>query len=215
MRTHVLLDFDGVVLQSQRAQHFQFSRSVQFMHRTLRKSNKSISLAECARANARMYPVHGHTVHVLNKEFGADVTLAQYNQFVFGREALVDAAPGMAMSPADVAQCDMLVRCCKELDTELSIFTNSHPEWVRHTVRGRLRHVPVIHPDDDATLLKPSGAAYARVNSAFPDDMFVFVDDSKSNCDAAREHGGPRWIACHFETDIAQTLVKAVVGMYT
>jgi FMN phosphatase YigB (HAD superfamily) len=212
MSARILLDYDGVILRSARATHYQFSQSVKFMYTKL---NKTMSLVDCARANARYYPVHGHTVHMMNRLYDADVTLAEYNEFVFGKIELKRNALDDTRVLEDMAEFGKFVRVCKNLDVPVAIFTNAHPNWVSRTALGAVCNLPVIHPEDNLSLLKPAAEAYKRVNASFPGDSFVFIDDSADNCVAAETHGDGLWSSVVFDGHIDSTLATLLKTIHS
>ena len=174
-RPHVLLDYDGVLLRSPTLARYQAAASARFVQR-----HTQLSLATCHEVNAKFYRTYGHTVSLLRQMLKRNVSLEEYNDFVFSRARVRRLAPLLTRETVDHFQ-----RFEGVLSAESwSVFTNAHATWVTET--SRMCGLPVDEADVIAPTslehLKPNPIAYERVEGLFPPDTrFVFADDSFEN----------------------------------
>lgn len=202
----MLLDYDGVVLRSKKALQYQSIASNEFAFQVLKAARIDVSRSQCAKINRQHYKEYGHTVNMLRTMFDAKVTLSQYNAFVFDEPSLRRSLSNIDTTES-MAEAHRMVSACLQSGIESCIFTNAHPNWVKHTARGIVRELPIIHPGDDIGALKPFEHAYRRVEEAYDEENFLFIDDSLANCEAAKKIS-KRWIGVHFDTDFDTSLRK-------
>lgn len=203
-KLRLLLDYDGVILRCKHTQAYQTKKSVQFMYRLI--GQKGFTLSECERINKQNYPSYGHTVIMLNDMFGIPATLQQYNEFVFDERKLRQVKTS-TRALEGMADAQKLIQSCRHQGIPATIFTNCHPQWIKTTAVGLARTLPIVHPCDDIGLLKPNVAAYARVEEAYPENIFLFFDDSLVNCSAATSFS-PNWISVPFSEDFESSLIS-------
>ena len=182
MRSQVLLDFDGVVLRDRRMSMYQTQRSAKFV-----KLHTALPMKTADFVNKRFYPVHGHTVIMLRERFFKDISLEEYNDFVFDKRALKQLPVTKEMIEHGKAFRSLFD------DFDAWIFTNAHWNWIEHFVDvfdlpiGQER---VIWPTD-LTRLKPNEKAYDLVEAKMKDlgEKKIFVDDSEINLVYPRKLG--------------------------
>lgn len=179
IQRRLLLDYDGVILRSKRMTAFQFTQSVLFMKKNLPK----VSPSECAYVNKSNYKKYGHTVLLMNNLYQCDVTLEDYNNYVFDSLAMKNLKIAIEQDAVHhMRKFDYIVKECLANDVAVEIFTNAPETWVRHTAcHNFLSDIPVIHPEGDIARLKPAIEAYVDIEKDYPESTFLFVDDSETN----------------------------------
>jgi hypothetical protein len=212
MTTRLLLDFDGVMLKNKHAEQYQLRRSAKFVQHVTH-----LDLKTCERMNKKYYPIHGHTVLMTNKLFGLDVTLADYNEFVF--------APSNIARLTRVLDDDTMhhmkafnhvIDFCEQNNLEWNVFTNAHMNWVMFFSEllgvQRITTSKVIWPGNDVHALKPNAMAYDNVEAVYANtDCFIFVDDSKANLVVPEERNEWLPILFHKNYDTASTVVDSLI----
>lgn len=179
--TMLLLDFDGVMLKNRHAEQYQLRRSAKFVQRVTH-----MNINVCEKVNKKYYPVHGHTVLMVNNLFDKSVTLEDYNEFVFDKKQMSRLDNVLdADTFAHMSDFNKVIEYCELNNIQWKVFTNAHSSWVTHfTERLGVEGVSndkIIFPSDLESL-KPNALAYDKVENAHADvDQFIFVDDSKTN----------------------------------
>ena len=185
MSARLLLDFDGVVLRDKRMSMYQTQRSAKFV-----KLHTALPMKTADFVNKRFYPVHGHTVLMLRERFFKDVTLEEYNDFVFDKRALKRLPVTKEMTERGRAFRPLFYDVDNGFDTW--IFTNAHWNWIEHFVDIfdlPIKADRVIWPKD-LTRLKPNEKAYKLVETKIGKEVEkVFVDDSEVNLVYPRKLG--------------------------
>lgn len=204
MTTSLLLDFDGVVLKNRNLHNYQLRRSAKFVQK-----HTNYSLRACEELNKVYYPTYGHTVTMVNKLFNQNTTLEDYNDFVFDKKELVKLDRLLDLSTVEhMKSFEKIIRKCTENPDELNwrIFTNAHINWITHfCVKVGLHDYSedkVIWPTE-LNFLKPNEDAYVTVeNKLTKTDMFIFIDDSWVNLEAAQERDGWQPILMKDNTEV-------------
>lgn len=197
---HLLLDYDGVVLKNKCLTNYQYRRSARFVQK-----HTQLSMTMCEKLNREYYPKYGHTVKMLNEMFSKNVSLEEYDDFLFRKEQLVRLATVIDEATRHHAKSyEKLFTICRQMDMNWHIFTNAHINWITYFSQlleiDEIKEDKVIWPESKMHLLKPNSEAYKRVentvNSPYP---YIFADDSKVNIEAICEREG--WDGIHIRTD--------------
>jgi FMN phosphatase YigB (HAD superfamily) len=189
MKANLLLDFDGVMLKNSNLTMYQFKRSVKFVQK-----HTYLPLSVCEEMNNTYYPKYGHTVMMLNQLFQKNVSLEQYNQFVFGKNNLKKLNKLVDKDTFNhFIKFEKITNYCKKNGIDWNIFTNAHINWITNFCEfidfDGFNETKVIWPSD-ITLLKPNSKAYENAEK-FIDfdpakDIIFFVDDSSVNVESAK-----------------------------
>lgn len=188
----LLLDFDGVVLRNRRIMSYLSEKSAEFMNRHV----NHLSMTQCRKLNEENYKRYGHTVAMVNHMFSKNVSLEEYNSFVFRKKDMQLLTP--LFKEQDKAHMQEFVPLLQACDSY--VFTNAHPIWVWHfACLGRINQLLnpcVIWSENCVSLLKPSQSAYIHAEGFIPlHQAPVFLDDSLSNIKCAPME----WISIHYD----------------
>ena len=199
MKKTLLLDYDGVVLRNTYLSQYQLNRSAKFVQK-----HSHLSYQTCKEINSKYYPKHGHTVTLINKMFNKNVTLEEYNDYVFSLRHLkklnhlVDAQTyehGNAFNK--------LFEFCQANNMQWHTYTNAHINWVLNF--SNLLDLPMISAKNiiwplDISLLKPNKVSYDIIEKELCDygSSFTMVDDSLLNLTIPRERPN-KWMPIHFK----------------
>jgi FMN phosphatase YigB (HAD superfamily) len=206
MATKLLLDFDGVVLKNKKLMQYQCDWSARYLHK-----HTGMPIPVAKDFNAHYYPRYGHTVTMMRKMLKKNVTIEDYNSYMYGDNIrwlnrFVDK---------DTYEhgngFNKVFKECEERNIEVIIFTNVDIRWVLNF--SNLLDIPVQRSNvvwpSHLDLLKPSKYSYDLLESVFPSDTkFIFFDDSYKNIENAKR---PRWTSVLFENKhTAQDVVQLV-----
>lgn len=194
--TKLLLDFDGVVLKNRGLMRYQSDRSARYLHK-----HTGMPLPVARDFNKHYYPRYGHTVTMMRSMLKKNVTLDDYNSYLYGNnirwlDRFVDKA-----TYEHGNSFNRVLEFTRTNNIEVIVFTNVHVNWVKRF--SGLMDLPIqdhgVFWASDTRMLKPHPFSYQLLESVFPNDTrFVFFDDSKSNVSGAER---PRWIPVLFGED--------------
>lgn len=180
---HLLLDFDGVILRNKQVDTFIKGKSRDFV----KMHSKAIDDRHYKQLRKDWLPMHKHTHVMVNKMFNKNISLYEYQDFMFRPREYSKLVTNFTQEDYEEAtHIKKLFAFCKANDIPWNIFTNASIDWVlifAYSLGIDLREKDVIWPNNnDANYLKPFHGAYQRVEEMFPDtSQFVFVDDTKMN----------------------------------
>lgn len=185
MDFRLILDYDGVVFKNPYAMEMVSNRSAQYVSKKL-----NMSYSNAKMLNSTRYKVHGHTVNYLN-DIGVDSSLEEYNDFVFGGFDWNDLRMNIRETDYDPIIDIQLVNNLQE--HRCVLFSNAPRIWVDNTLDtlGTKTDLLFDHVFTCETIsdLKPGTKMYEEIEDYFPEDDFLFIDDSILNI-----HGlGDRW----------------------
>jgi hypothetical protein len=185
---HLLLDFDGVILRDKNLISYQSKRSAKFV-----KQHTQLPMRTAEYINKKYYPKHGHTVMMLNERFFKNITLDEYNDFVFNKSNIAR----LPIPKETIQYGKSFQRLFNQFDT--TIFTNAHLNWVTHFIDVfDLSPSQIIWPQE-ISLLKPNEKPYNSIEKQMPNVPKAFVDDSKINLEYPSHH--LHWHTIHYTED--------------
>lgn len=161
----LLLDFDGVILRKREILRYQVHKSAQFV-----KHHTKLSYVQAYDINKKNYRKYGHTVLMLNDMFDTNITLQQYNEFVFNNLDFT----------IDDHHAEPFRQIMREFDTY--IFTNSNINWVMYFAKKLnlpIQEDKVFYPKT-LDQLKPFSKSYDMIDHKL-NDHIIFVDDTLVN----------------------------------
>lgn len=194
--TKLLLDFDGVVLKNRRLMQYQTNWSARYLHK-----HTGMPLPVARDFNRHYYPRYGHTVTMMRQMLKKNVTLEDYNSYLYGDNLRWLSRFVDKPTYEHGNSFNRVLSFCEENNTEVIVFTNVHVNWVEHFTR--LMDLPIKRSNivwpSDTKLLKPNAFSYELLEAVFPSDTrFVFFDDSERNIARAER---PGWIPVLFGED--------------
>lgn len=194
---YCMLDFDGVVLRKHAVHPLVARRCAQFVSEALR-----IPLPKAELLNRELYEAGGHTAAGLCT-LGHAVSLADFNDFVYGGLDYRMFDDIWHTHRPDIASLQALLRACREHDIMPLVFSNAPDEYC-YEVLDRMaadpdtgRACPLITSLVACQSLcsgglKPARAAYEAVERGLGGDLgagFVLVDDKLANLTALSGSG--------------------------
>lgn len=208
MATKLLLDFDGVILKNKRLMQYQCDWSARYLHK-----HTGMPVQVAKDFNRHYYPRYGHTVTMMRNMLRKNVTLEDYNSYLYGdnirwlRRFVDDNTYEHGNS------FNRVFEACEELNIEIIVFTNVHIRWVLYfsgLMDLPIKRSNVVWPSH-TDLLKPSKNSYDLLEAVFPNDTkFVFFDDSFKNIENAKR---PRWTPILFDiNNTAGDVVKLLAN---
>ena len=191
----LLLDYDGVILKNPKLTKYQFNKSAMFVQKHIH-----LPIQQCEHFNKKYYPKYGHTVTMLNEMFMKPVTLEEYNDYVFNKHDLNKLSPLVCSETKKHARSFInLIDYCEQTNKQWYIFTNAHLNWVMHF--SSICDLPVTEDKviwpRNLSLLKPNKESYDNIEKMFPNDNYMFIDDSEVNLDIPRSRS--KWIPIKFD----------------
>lgn len=210
----VLLDFDGVIFKNQRAMKKVEEASAHFC----RLHMKNVSLEFANEFNRMYYQKYGHTVNMLRHLTGANVSLEEFNDFVYNHFINYEQMKNM-ITPEDIEHAKMIEAFITRIRKDggvCEVFTNGSSTWVQ-----RINELVGMNEDvvnrlafsccENLPELKPSPKAYKYVESRLKKieapSPYYFIDDSRRNlvyCEKTNTSCntvGPTWIPILYENN--------------
>lgn len=189
-RKVLLLDYDGVMLVHPTLREYQARRSAVFVQR-----HTNMPLDRCRFLNDTNYPKYGHTVNMINKMYQRNISLEEYNDFVFAKKHLMKLSKLLdKQAISHTKEFDAVFKACEQDHIEYRVFTNAPATWVLHfsqLAKLTIDEENIIWPFD-TDHMKPSEVAYDDVEKQFEEgSTFLFVDDSPLNLKAVSSR--KRW----------------------
>lgn len=192
-----LLDFDGVLFRNNAAMEKVIQRSDDFsrMH------------APSYNPKDFDYRVHGHTVYMLQEQFGKKVTFQNYNDYVF--DDSIFEFVRKTMTEEDVMRAQRWKQLLEDVREPSYIFSNAPHVWVHEilsiTGLGESFDESRVMCSDTLGCLKPSPLAYIAAIDKVGHRDVLFYDDSKLNVEQAECAGIP---SVHFTDDVEKRLFE-------
>lgn len=185
----LVLDYDGVVFKNPHAMETISSRSAKFVSKKLKMSYSNARMV-----NTTRYKVHGHTVKYL-QHLGIDATLEEYNEFVFNNIDWEDIA--LNIRDEDHEPIIDVYLLNKLQHQKCVLFSNAPRLWVDKTLEVLGTHADVLFEEvfscETLDQLKPNIKVYENIEKQYPDDDFLFIDDSILNIHGLGERWKPHW----------------------
>lgn len=200
MNKALLLDFDGVVCKSKTAGAKVAKRAGIYTWKKLNApqlTNKpsqskfndnenmvSVSDAENICFNA--YKGFGHTIIGLKALGFKDISLREYNQFVYNT---IDYDKVRNEDLNDLTEVRKMIAECQDMNVQVYLFTNAPKIWYGNVLQEHgdiLNKVIDIRDvlgtsEDDEVYLKPYSTIYRSIRNNFPNHKLYFVDDNVIN----------------------------------
>jgi FMN phosphatase YigB (HAD superfamily) len=190
----LFLDVDGVVLRNKKATGIINDRVLEYV-----KTRTNVSTYwEAKNINKIAYEKYGHTLIGLADMYpGLELSIEDFNDFVYTRGVISSAATSMGYDPYDRAPEDArrFLKYCSEVDIHPYLFSNATRGWIRMACDMYALDMPddrILATDDPAPaggkrVLKPDLASFARagvraISDHGEDSDIFFVDDSAANC---------------------------------
>lgn len=174
MQTKLLLDYDGVILRSQKVSSCIQHRCENFVRHVTGVHSDRVAIL-----NRRMYEAHGHTVLGL-RALGFDVSSKEFNSYIY---------QNLSEIPVEINDINVsgLKQALCEFPDETYIFSNAPQSWIENTMsrneitKKLLNQLKFVSPKSPE-LFKPELRAFLEVRSQLYNDKaypeLFFVDDS-------------------------------------
>lgn len=191
----LLLDMDGVMLHQPNLHRFVEMRVASFVRRRLEPVIREINYPQAESINRSLYATYGHTLLGLNRIFGMDVSIHEFNAQVYDKTTLdyIQSFQDDAHMNRRMNEVRQLLERCHIHRVPVYIFSNAPMCWSRSIV-GMMG----VHIDDKHILgsdhplfdrngrLKPEVSLYHDVARLIEyrhssDHKLIFVDDSLMN----------------------------------
>lgn len=184
-RPRIVLDYDGVILRSNKASSMIANKCDAFVGHVTR--NNSI---ECARSlNQSLFKTYGHSVLGL-RSLGYNVSTHEFNGYVYSD---IDYA-SMQLTYADFANFTGLSELIREYQGRVYIYSNAPNEWVTETMnmtyigRQLFQGVQLLSMHE-YEILKPDPNIYVHATNKLGARNVYFVDDMLLNVKNASMSG--------------------------
>lgn len=177
MQTALFLDFDGVVLKNHPAHKHIAQRCSSFVNKYVPFYNplKAVDLNKC------LYTTYGHTLVGL-RNININVSAQEFNTAVYDYFPYTKYFKDIKTTHAqDITNTKKLLLQCQEMNTPVYIFSNSPDEWCTTIIEFMGLSLPPSVSLICADHLKPETECYSKIEDAFNNHNFVFVDDSFIN----------------------------------
>lgn len=186
---HVLVDFDGVIIQNKKCQKVVENRIVQYVARNYNISD----IKEARLLNTFLYKKYGHTYWGLRDvppiRHVNHTTLTDFNSAVYGpglADEIIEATGGFECFQNDLENWQRFCSLCAGSATQNYIFSNAPKNWcdfftgcinTKYSVSNLHDYIP-----DGLELLKPRKEIYQFINQDIVKHQpVVFIDDSVIN----------------------------------
>ena len=190
MNKVLLLDFDGVVFKHKSA-NIVSNRAARYVKNHVNVSNRDSHII-----NKYLYKSFGHTATGLMNMGYADVSMEEYNKFVYNNIDYKKVFKNI--NQEDVEDINKIVKFCKKKNIMLSIFTNSPPMWYNSILDCMKIDKSDFTFIENKDLLKPDEGVYKLIDYLYEDkDKLYFVDDSFVNF--IHTLSNPRWVNVMFD----------------
>jgi FMN phosphatase YigB (HAD superfamily) len=179
---------------------------------------KHVSLEYASEFNRMYYQKYGHTVNMLRHLTGADVSLKEFNDFVYNQ--FIDYKQiESVLTPDDREHAKKIGAFIARIRKDggvCEVFTNGSPTWVQriNEMVGMNEDVvdrPLFSNCENLPDLKPSPKAYkyveTRLQKIGAPTPYHFIDDSRRNlvyCEKTNTHASnasPTWIPILYENN--------------
>jgi hypothetical protein len=186
--THLLLDFDGVVLKNTHTLKHQNMRSLQLVQK-----HSGFDISYCKKLKQRWRPVYKQTVPLINGLFKKNVSLYEYQDFVFDPRYYTELIKDIDEETVlHMKEYEKLIQHCEKNKIPWHIFTNARIDWVLYfsCIAGiKIKEENIIWAlENDFTYLKPYYHSYQKVENMFPETKkFVYADDTYFNLEPVQK----------------------------
>jgi hypothetical protein len=182
----MLVDFDGVICKNRVASNRIIQKASLY---TWMKMNTDktppILMREAEDICGNLYKGFGHTVLGLKAIGINDVSLKEYNDYVYNNINYGELRTDLM----DFSEIKSLSLFCVNNDIPIFLFTNAPKTWYCNILREHediLENMTDIRDvigvsDDDENHLKPYSVIYNAIENKFPTHKILFVDDSAMN----------------------------------
>jgi FMN phosphatase YigB (HAD superfamily) len=186
----LVLDYDGVIFKNPHAMEAVSSRSAKFVSKKL-----NISYKGAKTVNATQYKVHGHTVKYL-QHVGVDTTLEEYNEYVFNKFDWDNLSLNIKDDDHEPI-IDVYLLNKLQQHQKCVLFSNAPLMWVDKTLEALGTHTDILFDEvfscETLDQLKPNMKVYEDIESHYPDDDLLFIDDSFLNINGLGSRWKPHW----------------------
>ena len=186
----LVLDYDGVVFKNPHAMETISSNSAKFVSKKL-----NISYSKARMINTKRYKVHGHTVKYL-QHLGIDATLEEYNEFVFDNIDWKDIALNLRDEDHEPI-IDVYLLNNLQYHQKCVLFSNAPRLWVDKTLAILGTYADGLFEEvfscETLDQLKPNIKVYENIEKHYPDNDFLFIDDSILNIQGLGERWKTHW----------------------
>jgi hypothetical protein len=204
-RKVLLLDFDGVVVNSEYANAYVYDRILDYMQKVTGIFDK----ASVTKLNKELYTTYGHTLIGL-QQMGYVVDIHDFNQYVYG-ESKKNSRLALTQSET-FDMCSLMMQCVAH-DFDLMLFSNAHNDWLTTFVQWN----PTLFDLQDNIItkhgvLKPTKESYTITDKYLRNKSYTdiyFVDDKSDNIHAAPN----TWNKVIFEANTMK--LKNIPKMFT
>ena len=210
--TSLLLDFDGVIYHDKVALDMVQARAVDFVRERLDGKVFDAGTIDADAVNTFLYKKYGHTVLGLNAHFNLQITMNEFNDYLYSQELFNDIRKKNLVQPRNNnamyrGECaKVLTDHARRAGLGVYVFTNAPKRWVMFalgelSLHGLFRYWEVISAEDYETN-KPDPQIYKEVHQdlGFYHNL-LFVDDSAINVKNAPKN----WKSYHMDVNSKQS----------
>ena len=211
MSYRLVFDYDGVLMRNKYALNSVSNRVTEYVSHKM-----NVTQSEARRINKIQYKIHGHTVKYLQQE-GFDVSIDDFNDFVYGGLDYDDIREHIECS--DILRWVDLTNLNTSQRKKSILFTNAPEIWVEKTL-DFMGGKPEMFFDsmyyaDSIYELKPNPVTYHVIETEYPDDKLLFIDDSIMNISNLSD----RWSTKCFDEDdsiyeVGSNLIQTETNYY-
>jgi FMN phosphatase YigB (HAD superfamily) len=201
LKKAVMLDFDGVVLRRNPISQCIYHRCQRYVQKHTGMRNP-IKLQE---VNKELYDACGHTALGLQKLGYENVTLSEFNEFVYSNLDMRE----LRENCDDGDDLRAFVDSAYAKGMRVYIFSNAPDTWCKEALSLMgAPELPSVYNAVTSQYLKPTQAAYDAVERIVEHDVdkIVFVDDKIINHLPILNN--PRWESVLMTTGLQEQVVK-------
>jgi FMN phosphatase YigB (HAD superfamily) len=200
MRKTLLLDFDGVILNTPRSAKVVSIKANKFVQKFLHTSTHHSTII-----NKYLYKTFGHTAIGLQK-LGYDTDIQEYNRFVYNDIDYKTIFGELQYTHSkDIENVNKIIDHCRRKNINISIFSNSPSVWYINALYYMGINTSTLSAIDLENHIKPNKIVFDTIEKKYLDcDRFIFVDDSFVNFSNTLMN--PKWYNIMLDTGTTENI---------
>ena len=189
-KTAILVDFDGVITNTDAANTY-ISRKITQLMKDVTGMNEDVNVNLL---NKRMYERHGHTWLGLSR-LGYDISLREFNDYLYGSTA---EYADISMSQNEMlAMCGFMIQS-QSMGADVMLFSNADTRWLTNFMKwDPCLYAVQDHVVSKQDVLKPTMESYRQTQEFLTKHGYqniYFIDDKLSNLLASPSHWESIWL---------------------
>ena len=178
----VLFDFDGVLFNHKEGLNLIADRASSFVNELVKAGPSQVK-----EINKRLYTGYGHTLIGLKEEYGLDIDLHTFNEYIYD-PFTINSIYGMERTKemrVKASEARLALSVAHDLGLNTYIFTNAPKLWINLGLdmlyMSHLFTNDRVISAEDYTTVKPQRQIYLDVSRKLEGHQITFVDDNLLN----------------------------------